>query len=113
MKNRIYLTLLAACLLTGCASSRSVLCVAPRGQFKPNSESELLSELNNQLPFTIPQTCFISKQKPSGLVGWAVVRNDKQKNTAKAKLKKASSLKLLQVEALTPEFKKAMKPMKK
>jgi len=105
--------LLASCLLAGCASSRSILCVAPQGQFKPESESELLAELNAQLPFAIPQKRFISKQKSSGLVGWAVVKNDEQKNIAKAKLKKASSLKLLQVEAMTTEFETLMKQHKK
>ena len=113
MKYRIYMMLLASCLLAGCASSRSILCVAPQGQFKPESESELLAELNAQLPFAIPQKRFISKQKSSGLVGWAVVKNDEQKNIAKAKLKKASSLKLLQVEAMTTEFETLMKQHKK
>ena len=108
-----YLILLVICLVAGCASSRSVLCVAPQGRFEPNSESELLSELNAQLPFAIPENCFIAKQRSSGLVGWAVVKTDKQKDIAKAELKKSSSLKLLQVEALTPEFKKAMKQEKR
>ena len=113
MKYKICLMLLATCLLAGCASSRSVLCVAPQGKFNPESESELLSELNGQLPFTIPQKRFISKRKSSGLVGWAVVRNDEQKDVAKAKLKKSSTLKLLQVESLTPEFETLMKQHKK
>lgn len=113
MKYKICLMLLATCLLAGCASSRSILCVAPQGQFKPESESELLSELNAQLPFTIPPKHFISKQKSRGPVGWAVVRNDEQKDIAKAKLKKCSTLKLLQVEAMTPEFEALMKKHKK
>jgi len=113
MKCTISLILLAACLLAGCASSRSVLCVTPHGQFKPEFESELLSELNAQLPFTIPQSRFITKQKSSGLVGWAVVRNDEEKEVAKAKLEKSSTLTLLQVEALTPEFEDVMKQHKK
>ena len=105
--------LLVACLLGGCASSRSVLCVASQGQFKPESESELLSELNTQLPFSIPSKHFISKQKSSRLVGWAVVKNDEEKDLAKAKLKKSSTLKLLQVEAMTPEFEALIKQHKK
>ncbi len=113
MKYKTCLMLLTACLLAGCASSRSVLCVAPQGQFEPKSESELLAELNSQLPFTIPQKRFISKQKSSGLVGWAVVRNDEQKDVAKAKLKKSSTLNLLKVEALSPEFETLMKQHKK
>jgi hypothetical protein len=113
MKYTICLMLLATCLLAGCVSSRSVLCVAPQGQFKPASESELLSELNAQLPFRIPQKRFISKQKTSGLVGWAVVRNDEQKDIAKTNLKKSSTLKLLQVEASTPDFETLMKQHKK
>ena len=113
MKCTISLMLLATCLLAGCASSRSVLCVAPHGQFKPESESELLSELNAQLPFTIPQNRFITKQKFSGLVGWAVVRNNEERDVAKAKLENSSTLTLLQVEALTPEFEAVMKQHKK
>lgn len=109
MKHKSYFFVLLACLLAGCALSRSVLCVAPQGQFNPQSESELLAELNSQLPFTIPQKHFISKKKSSGLVGWAVVRNDEQKDVMKAKLKKSTTLKLLQVEALTPEFEALMK----
>jgi len=97
------------CLLAGCSSSRTVLCVVPTGEFKPQSEAELLAELNQQLPFTIPRKHFVSKQRSSGLVGWAVVRNDREKDLAKAQLKKSATLKLLQVEALTPEFEKLMK----
>lgn len=103
------LLLLAACLLAGCASSRTVLCIVPQGQFSPESESELLAELNAQLPFTIPQKCFITKQKASGLVGWAVVKDDAQKDAAKARLKGSPTLKLLQVEALEPELEQLMK----
>ena len=113
MKHGLYLVCLLACLLAGCAPSRSVLCVAPQGKFTPRSEAELLSELNSQLPFTIPQRYFISKQKSNGLVGWAVVRNDEQKELVKAKLQNSTTLKLLQVEALTPEFEAIMKRQKR
>ncbi len=101
------------CLLVGCSSSRSVLCVSPTGEFKPQSESELLAELNRQLPFAIPQNHFVAKKKSSGFVGWAVLRNDREKDLAKAELKKSATLKLLQVEALTPEFEAVMKQHRK
>ena len=91
----------------------SVLCVVPTGEFKPQSEAELLAELNQQLPFTIPRKHFVSKQRSSGLVGWAVVRNDREKDLAKAQLKKSTTLKLLQVEGMTLEFEKLMKQHKK
>jgi len=115
MKHTIYLMLLTTCLLVGCTStsSRSVLCVAPQGEFKPESESELLSELNTQIPFAISPENFISKQKSNGLVGWAVVENDEQKDIVKTKMKNSTTLKLLQVEALTPEFEAEMKQHKK
>lgn len=109
---KLYFVLPVLCLLAGCNSSRYVLCVAPTGEFKPQSESELLAELNSQLPFKIPQKHFISKKKSSGLVGWAVVRNDRESDIAKAELKKSTTLKLLQVEALTPEFEAIMKQQK-
>ena len=113
MNHKSHLFLLVICMLAGCSSSRSVLCVAPTGGFNPQSESELLAELDSQVPFTIPQKHFISKEKSSGLVGWAVVRNDREKDLMKTKLKKRTTLKLLQVESLTPEFKVVMKQHKK
>jgi hypothetical protein len=91
------------------SSSRSVLCVVPKGDFKPQTESELLGELNSQLSFTIPQKHFISRKKSGRLVGWAVVRNEKEKDVAKAELKRSATLKLIQVETLTPEFEAMMK----
>lgn len=109
MKYKSYLVLSMLCLFAGCSSSRSVLCVAPKDNFKPQSESELLAELNSQLPFTIPQKNFISKKKSNRLVGWAVVRNDREKDLAKSELKNSTTLELLQVEALTPEFEAFMK----
>lgn len=101
------------CFVAGCNSSRSVLSVAPKGQFKPQSESELLAELNSQLSFAIPQKQFISKKKSGGLVGWAVVKNDRQKDAAKAELAKSDTIELLQVEAMTDEFEAVMKQQKK
>jgi hypothetical protein len=113
MEYKSYLFLPVICMLAGCSYSRSVLCVAPKGEFKPQSESELLAELNSQLPFAIPQKNFIAKMKTSGLVGWAVVQNEKQKDVAKSELKKSTTLKLLQVESQTPEFKVVMKEHKR
>jgi hypothetical protein len=81
-----------------------VLCVAPRGRFKPETESELLSELDAHLPFTIPRKRCFSKQKSNGLVGWVVVSDGEQKDTAKRELGRSTTLKLLQVESMTPEF---------
>jgi len=104
---------LATGLLLGCTSSRSVLSIAPREPFSPQSEAELLSELNAQLPFEIPRKDFIAKQKAGALVGWAVVRTDDQKEIAKTKLDESTTLRLLQVEALTPEFEAIMKQQKR
>ena len=42
-------------------------------------------------------------------MGWAVVENDQKKDVAKTKLKQSSSLRLMQVEALTPEFETLIK----
>ena len=112
MKYKSYFVLPVLCLLAGCSSSRSVLCVVAAGEFEPRSESELLAELNAQLPFAIPQKHFVSKKKSNGLVGWAVVRTDRERDMAKAELKKSATLRLLQVEALTPEFEAVMKRRK-
>lgn len=109
---KLFFILPVLCLFAGCNSSRYVLCVASTGEFEPQSESELLAELNSQLPFTISQNHFISKKKSSGLVGWAVVRNHRERDIAKAELKKSATLKLLQIEALTPEFEAIMKQRK-
>jgi len=83
--------------------------VAAQGDFKPDSESALLAELNAQLSFKVRAKDFIADQKSSGWVGWAVVRSEREKNIAKAKLEKSATLKLVQVEALTPEFEAHMK----
>jgi len=113
MKRVTYGAVLATALLLGCASSRSVLSIAPREPFSPRSEAELLSELNAQLPFEIPSKDFIAKQKSSTLVGWAVVCTDDEKEIAKIRLAESSTLRLLQVEALTPEFEAIMKQHKR
>ena len=83
---------------------QGVLCISPQGQFDPQSESELFAELNSQLPFEIPRNNFISKQKAGGIVGWAIVRNDQQKDVTKKKLEDSPRLKLLQVESMSPEL---------
>jgi len=87
---------------------RFVLCVQPQGPFEPESESELLSELNAHLPFTIPQKHAFSKRKSDRLTGWVMVENAAQKDTVKAELKKSATLRVLQVEAMTPEFKERL-----
>jgi len=83
---------------------RTVICFAPVDPFKPQSGKELLEAFNLAVPFDISPQDFICKAKSSGLVGWVVVLNDKQKDQAKEALSKSSKLKLLQVEALSPEF---------
>jgi len=94
MKLVIYLAVLAAGLLIGCTSARSVLNIVPQEPFSPQSEAELLSELNAQLPFGIPTPDFIAKQKSGTFVGWAVARTDDQKETVKAGLAQSTTLRL-------------------
>jgi len=113
MKRATYVAVLATGLLLGCTPSRSVLSIAPQGPFSPLSEAELLSELNAQLPFEIPKKDFIAKQQSGTLVGWAVVHTDDQKEIAKTRLDKSPTLRLLQVEALTPECEVIMKQHKR
>jgi hypothetical protein len=113
MKHVASLALLAAFLFAACTSSRSVLCIAPREPFAAQSEAELLSELNAQLPFEVPKKDFMAKQKSGKLVGWAVVRTDEQKEIAKTKLNQSATLSVLQVEALTPEFRAIMRQYKR
>jgi hypothetical protein len=109
MKYKLHLILLVIFLLGGCSSSRPALFVSPTGGFAPQSEAELLAELNSQLPFTISEKKFFSKETSSGVSGWAVVRNDKQKDVMKDRLKKCATLKLLQVESVTPNEQGIMK----
>jgi hypothetical protein len=116
LDGRLYLRYgdkLAVYRVAGYSSSHSVLCVAPTGPFKPETEVELLAELNAQLPFEIPLKRFISQRRSRGLIGWAVVQNDREKDMAKAELKKSSTLKLLQVESLSPEFEAVMRQQRK
>jgi hypothetical protein len=82
----------------------TVICFAPVEPFEPQSGKELLEAFNLAVPFDISPQDFVCKAKASGLVGWAVVLNDKQKDQVKQALGKSSKLKLLQVEALSPEF---------
>ncbi|MFO7903621.1 MAG: hypothetical protein R6U98_13240 [Pirellulaceae bacterium] len=67
-------------------STRSVPSIAPKEPFSPQSEAELLSELNSQLPFEIQRKDFIAKEKSGTLVGWAVVGTGDQREIAKSKL---------------------------
>lgn len=108
MKHVAYLAVLATAWFVGCTSSRSVLSIAPLEPFSPESEAELLSRLNAELPFEIPKENFITKEKSGRLVGWAVVQTDEQKEIAKRKLESSTTLTLLQVETLTPEFEAIM-----
>jgi hypothetical protein len=109
----IVAAVLLVCVFSGCVTSQYVVCIKPRGEFNPKSESKLLAELNSQLPFTIQPKNFIAKQKASGIVGWAVLRGDNRKDEMKAELKKSTTLNLLQVEALTPEFNAVIQDQKK
>jgi hypothetical protein len=83
---------------------RTVICFSPVEPFEPQSGKELLEAFNLAVPFDISGQDFVCKAKASGLVGWAIVLNDKQKDQAKEALGKSSKLKLLQVESLSPEF---------
>jgi hypothetical protein len=106
-------------LLSGCkedspntpttTDKRTVICFAPVEPFEPQSGKELLEAFNLAVPFDISGQDFVCKAKASGLVGWAIVLNDKQKDQAKEALGKSSKLKLLQVEALSPEFEAIIK----
>ncbi len=106
-------------LLSGCkedspntqptTDNRTVICFGPVEPFEPQSGKELLEVFNLAVPFDISPQNFVCKAKSSGLVGWAVILNYKQKKQAKEALKKSSKLKLLQVETLSPEFEAIIK----
>ena len=81
-----------------------MVCFAPVEPFEPQSGKELLEAFNLAVPFDVGPRDFVCKAKSSGLIGWAVVLNDEQKVQAKQALGNSSKLKLLQVEALSPEF---------
>ena len=83
---------------------RTVVCFVPVEPFEPQSGKELLEAFNLEVPFEVGPRNFVCKAKSSGLVGWAVVLDDGQKVQAKQALGNSSKLKLLQVEALSPEF---------
>jgi len=91
-------------ILAGCSTQRSVICFSPRKPFEPDSGKELFEAFNAAVPFDISPRDFMCKATSSGLVGWAVVSGERQKDEAKAALREATTLKLLQVESLTPEF---------
>ena len=106
-------------LLSGCKEDSTntqsrgdectVICFAPVEGFEPQSGKELLDAFNSEVPFDVSAQDFVCKAKSSGLVGWAVVSNDKQKDQAKEALGKSSKLKLLQVGTLSPEFEAIVK----
>jgi hypothetical protein len=106
-------------LLAGCkedgtntwsiSGKRTIICFAPVESFEPQTGKELLEAFNSAVPFDVSAKNFVCKAKSSGLVGWAVVSNDKQKDQAKETLGKSSKLKLLQVEDLSPEFEAIIK----
>ena len=52
---------------------------------------------------------FTAKKTSNGLVGWAVVQSDKQKDFMQKALKDSRTLNLLQVEKLTREFEAILK----
>ena len=118
MKYTIYFIAILL-LLSGCKEDstntqsrddkRTVICFAPVEGFESKSGKELLEAFNSEVPFGVSDRDFVCKVKSSGLVGWVVVSNDKQKDQAKDALGKSSKLKLLQVEALSPEFEAIIK----
>lgn len=110
MKLTYIVSILAvAASLTGCTPERTVLCIAPSGDFVPQSGAELLQEFNRQMPFTTGPRQFLCKSKSGKLIGWVVVKTKEQKDTAKQTLHDSPRLDCLQVEALTPETAKEIK----
>lgn len=109
MKHAAYILLLFLGLVAGCAFSQSVISIAPRGAFNPGSEAELLAELNRHLPFVIKSDNFVCRRKTSGLVGWAVVKHPGEKDILKDRLRNSTTLRVLEVEELTPEVQALLK----
>ena len=95
-------------VLTKGHTEAPVVVIAPAGEFKPKTGADLLAELNKQLPFQVEPRRFICRVKDGKLVGWAVLGGDDQKNIVKTKLEASKSLRLLQVEATTPEFEQVL-----
>ena len=106
---QIIALLVASTVLGGCATQRTVLCITPSGEFRPETGAELLQEFNRQMPFSVSPRHFMCKPKSGRLVGWVVVTTEKQKDIAKQTLRDSSQLNCGQVEALTPEMSKVIK----
>jgi hypothetical protein len=110
MKLMHIITLLVAVgILGGCATQRTVLCITPSGEFQPETGAELLQEFNRQMPFAVSPRQFMCKHKSGRLVGWLVVKTERQKDIAKQSLRESSRLNCGQVEALTPEMVKVIR----
>jgi hypothetical protein len=109
MKLKHIALLAAIAILSGCATQRTVLCITPSGEFRPETGAELLQEFNLQMPFSVRARQFLCKPKSGSLVGWVVVRTEEQKDIAKRTLRESSRLNCGQVEALTPEMAQVIK----
>ncbi|MBN2181711.1 MAG: hypothetical protein JW715_07335 [Sedimentisphaerales bacterium] len=108
---KIIVFILLGFLLSGCSKQSSVISFVSEEPFKPNSGAELLEKLNSHLPFNVSPENFMCRYKPDPdrFVGWIVIPTVEQKEIVKEKLKQSSTLKLLQVESLTPQMKALFK----
>lgn len=109
MKQYLGALVIPILFLTGCSTSRSVLCFAPVKPFEPQSGRELLAAFNQDVPFDVSPQRFACKAKSEGLVGWVIVSGDTQKEAAKEALRQSRRLKLLQIESLDPQFGKMIR----
>ena len=99
------LVLLVPVLYTGCArGDRIVVAFSAAGPMDFQSGEALLAELNGSLAFRIKPKRFMSKRKGERLVGWVSVRSGERGDAVKAALAESSSLELLQVETMTPQW---------
>ena len=108
---KISFILILGLLLSGCSKDDSVIGFAPAEPYEPNSGAELLDELNSHLPFKIADKNFICKYNSGSntLTGWIITKTIEQKDIVKQELKNSPTLKVLQVELLTPEMRKIFK----
>ncbi|MDP6439602.1 MAG: hypothetical protein QGH74_08215 [Candidatus Brocadiia bacterium] len=100
--------LLVIFFLTGCATPGTVICFAPAKPFEPSSGRELLAAFNEDVNLDVSPKRFLCKAKSKGLVGWVAVR-DTKKDVVKTRLRESPRLRLLQVEALDPQFSRIIK----
>jgi len=116
--NKIITFILFGFVLVGCSgqegtisSQEGVICFEPIEPYEPESGAELLEEFNSQLPFNVKPKNFICKYKSDSdtLVAWIITNTIEQKDIIKEKLKQSSTLKVLQVESLSPEMKALFK----